>query len=48
MAVLGAALAAAAVSLGDRRGRILAVVLVVSLAAFNTFSLGLVLARFYT
>ena len=48
VAVLGAALAAAAVGLGDRRGRVLAVVMVVSLAAFNTFSLGLVLLRFYT
>ncbi len=46
--VLGAALAAAAVGLGDRRGRPLAVVMVVSLAAFNMFSLGLVLLRFYT
>ena len=46
--VLGAALAAAAVGLGDRRGRVLAVVMVVSLAAFNAFSLGLVLVRFYT
>jgi hypothetical protein len=46
--VLGAALAAAAVGLGDQRGRVLAVVMVVSLAAFNAFSLGLVLVRFYT
>jgi 4-amino-4-deoxy-L-arabinose transferase-like glycosyltransferase len=46
--VLGAALAAAAVGLGDKRGRALAVVMVVSLAAFNAFSLGLVLVRFYT
>ena len=46
--VLGAALAAAAVGLGDRRGRALGVVMVVSLAAFNMFSLGLVLLRFYT
>jgi 4-amino-4-deoxy-L-arabinose transferase-like glycosyltransferase len=48
IAVLGAAVAAAAVGLGDRRGRVLAVVMVVSLAAFNAFSLGLVLVRFYT
>lgn len=46
--VLGAALAAAAVGLGDRGGRIFGVVMVVSLAAFNMFSLGLVLVRFYT
>ena len=43
VAVLGAALAAAAVSLGDRRGRALAVVMVVCLSALNAFSLGLVL-----
>ena len=48
IAVLGAAVAAAAVGLGDRRGRVLAVVMVVSIAAFNAFSLGLVLVRFYT
>jgi hypothetical protein len=48
VAVLGAALAAASVSLGDRRGRAVAVVMVVCLAALNAFSLGLVLVRFYT
>jgi 4-amino-4-deoxy-L-arabinose transferase-like glycosyltransferase len=48
VAVLGAALAAAAVGLGERRGRALAAAMVVSLAAFNMFSLGLVLLRFYT
>jgi hypothetical protein len=46
--VLGAALAAAAVGLGERRGRMFGVVMVVCLAAFNVFSLGLVLVRFYT
>jgi Dolichyl-phosphate-mannose-protein mannosyltransferase len=46
--VLGAAIAAAAVGLGDRRGRVFGVVTVMSLAAFNMFSLGLVLMRFYT
>jgi 4-amino-4-deoxy-L-arabinose transferase-like glycosyltransferase len=47
VAVLGAAVAAAALSLGERRGRIFGAVMIVSLAALNAFSLGLVLLRYY-
>jgi hypothetical protein len=46
--VLGAALVAAALAFGRRRGAVAAAVAVAGIAALNLFSLGLVLSRYYT
>ena len=46
--VLGAALVCAALAFGRRRGAVAAALYVAGIAAFNVFSLGLVLSRYYT
>ena len=46
--VLGAAVAAASLALGRRRGAVAATAFVTAIAVLNAFSLSLVLSRFYT
>jgi hypothetical protein len=48
VAGFGAIVVAAALSFGRRRGLVAATVMVVALACFNAFCLGLVMTRFYT